>query len=612
MRNRTPSRDPVSASSPSPHPSDLDSVAPRKRGAAAAPPGERPAKRERRDGTPPPRRRPVHETALAAWDALRERSPERPDFTVKDVLAVAEAEWALLRPPDRLLARWRKEIQRFIRRGGGMFRRADRASAPPDSLVIADRTFTASAMRRRAGDVAAAKRGDPATAPVADAVEDAASGEAIFVGASVPAEWTAKMYKPVRLSSFDKSGGISFVNQADNVVTGVKGFRTIRATTGVCSGDWYFEVSVLPSKNPKSAVRLGWSMRRCDVETPVGFDTHGYGIRDKTGEFVHIGYRRPYGEKFTTGDVIGCRIVLPELTEEEHKKVVDADERWLQWRFIAYKQGPSPTDSGIDLWPRGRVEFYKNGKCMGLPTLFKGLNGREEAVKLVEAASGKSSTQTGATGCKEKSNSKAGDKANMKVPAKEPTSNGNKKGIVAGYYYPSISLFKDGVAEANFGPVFKFAAPEGTRPMCEAAEDPPPEKPSESPAHPHQDGQKTLDQDAEMPSCKQGLDNGDETKVTSQAKESESSSPARSEKVLRSADGQEASFPKKTKIVVEGQEKAATSKGSEAEAAHPDSNRVQQHSTGPDAKPSPNANPEREHVRANKTDATGEVEPSLP
>lgn len=419
-----------------------------------------PTKRERKDASQDqPRRRVFHETAVAAWDALRVRHPERTDFTQRELAEVAEAEWKALSPPERLFARWKRDFNKFLKRPG-MFRRAERGDAPPNSLVMADRTFKSVPAKRKGTEAQTGKRGEvPATA-----VEGGENGvDGLFTKASVPAEWKREMYKPVRLSPFDKSVGLSFVNESENVVTAIKGFRTIRATTGVCSGDWFFEATVLPTKNSKAAVRLGWSMRRCDAETPVGFDAYSYGLRDRSGEFVHLGYRKPYGESFGVGDVIGCRIVLPKLTEEQHERVLEADEKWLHWRFVAYKQGPPPPDNGVDLWPRGRVEFYKNGQSMGVPSAFQ--LPIEEIAN--ESVPGEDEKANGAADESEKIKEKKG--------LLELDKNKEKKGLLAGYYYPSISIFKDGVVQANFGPNFKYGLPDGSRPMHEAAKDPPEE-----------------------------------------------------------------------------------------------------------------------------------------
>lgn len=460
--------------------SELASSGPNAPKRSSPPSQDHPAlKRERKDSSQEPPR-VLHEIALIAWDSLLVRFPESKHFTPKEICDAAEQQWASAstsqseKPPTR----FRRDFVKFVKRNGGMFRRTDGGDAQAWYVVMNDRTFKVVPPKRKSTDLQASKRCELPVNSV-EGGEDGAEG--FYVRASVPAEWTNVMYKPVRLSPFDKSVGVSFMNVAQSVVTAMKGFRTIRATTGVCSGDWFFEATVLPNKNSKAALRLGWSMRRSDVETPVGFDTYGFGLRDRTGEFVHIGYRKPYGENFGVGDVIGCRIVLPDLTEEQHKRVLEADEKWLQWRFLAYKQGAAPPDSGVYLNPRGRVEFYKNGRSMGVPSVFPQPMDKTQNVPATERL--------------EKSNDVSADS--------DKTT--RKEGIVAGYYFPSISMFKDAVAEVNFGPDFKFGLPDGSKPMSDSAKDRPGEVstgelagPAEN-GHAHHETDKPVPENQSMP-----------------------------------------------------------------------------------------------------------------
>lgn len=52
---------------------------------------------------------------------------------------------------------------------------------------------------------------------------------------------------------------------------GVQGFRMIRATHGVSSGSWYYEVKIKPPEKDteKGHVRLGWCTEMGDVQVPL-------------------------------------------------------------------------------------------------------------------------------------------------------------------------------------------------------------------------------------------------------------------------------------------------------------------------------------------------------
>jgi Set1/Ash2 histone methyltransferase complex subunit ASH2 len=271
----------------------------------------------------------------------------------------------------------------------------------------------------------------------ASAVPAEGSGVAL---AKIPAEWLTVPDGPVRLSTVDRAPGLTTLEDS-LTVHGFKGYRMVRATHGVCEGDWYFEATVLPAEvvgRTPSAVRLGWSTRRADVETPVASDENGYGVRDINGHFIHEARLMAYGEPFGAGDVVGCRIVLPApVSDETRAKIAAADKDWLYFRFVSYLQGKPPSNAGERV-DGAYVEFFKNGASQGIPQYF----------------------------CKDEGARKAREAST---------------GMAAGMYFPSVALFKNAAVRANFGPDFAHAPPAGSRPFCECAPPAPP-SPPRSPA----------------------------------------------------------------------------------------------------------------------------------
>jgi len=87
-----------------------------------------------------------------------------------------------------------------------------------------------------------------------------------------------------------------------------RGYRTVRASFGVSTGSWYYEVKIMPHAGN---TRIGWSTERGDVQAPVGFDKYGYSYRDKEGTIFHQSRGRTYGQPYAPGDVIGFYISLP-------------------------------------------------------------------------------------------------------------------------------------------------------------------------------------------------------------------------------------------------------------------------------------------------------------
>lgn len=57
--------------------------------------------------------------------------------------------------------------------------------------------------------------------------------------------------------------------------------------------------------------RFGWSTQRADYN--LGTDCHGYGFGG-TGMKSNAGQFEQYGEAFSKGDVVGCRLNLHKVS----------------------------------------------------------------------------------------------------------------------------------------------------------------------------------------------------------------------------------------------------------------------------------------------------------
>ncbi|CAF9922821.1 MAG: hypothetical protein GOMPHAMPRED_002682 [Gomphillus americanus] len=294
----------------------------------------------------------------------------------------------------------------------------------------------------------------------------------------------------------DSSSHIRFDWRAKAVTT-EKGFRMARANVGIREGRWYWEYKILsgvknpedpnpPTDGPGGHVRMGISRREAPLETPVGWDAYSYGLRDVAGQKVHKSRPQdflPPGESICEGDVIGLQIQLPSLSL--HRKVVDGTYNkavdapngeevdiettaegpnivrdrlpiryrnhvyFEQFEYAAVKeveeltypsstssatatassaaaaQPPNPNHPIVALrtLPSSSIRVYKNGKDMGI--LYKDL------LAFLPLAS-KPAVQSGVVGARE----------------------GLDDGTLG--YYPSVSVFQGGAAEANFGPNFWF------------------------------------------------------------------------------------------------------------------------------------------------------------
>jgi len=100
------------------------------------------------------------------------------------------------------------------------------------------------------------------------------------------------------------------------MVTGDKGYCTVRGTHSVRKGKWFFEVLIkeLPGD---SAVRVGWSQKYASIQNPVGCDVFGYSIRSKKGTVFHKAKGKSYTNKVNKNQVF---LIIKLLLRLDFKK----------------------------------------------------------------------------------------------------------------------------------------------------------------------------------------------------------------------------------------------------------------------------------------------------
>ena len=270
------------------------------------------------------------------------------------------------------------------------------------------------------------------------------------------------------------------------------------ARANVCAreGRWYYECKILSGVKPPTHdtslthqdsssssgghVRLGWARREASLDTPVGFDAYSYGLRDVSGQKVHLSRPKdfaPSNDSFCEGDVIGLELTLPSLAlhrkvvEGSYNKAVDVsddldphpaaeapeivrDRVPIRYKGVVYFEQfeyssakdledlmnpapslsnaavtakdaaatapPNPNHPSVPLrtLPFSSIKVYKNGKVLGVPFT--------DLFAFLPPAS-KAATQQGAR-------------------------DGMDDGMLG--YFPAISVFRGGAAEINFGPDF--------------------------------------------------------------------------------------------------------------------------------------------------------------
>eukprot|EP01091_Cochliopodium_minus_P016634 TRINITY_DN629_c2_g1_i1.p1 TRINITY_DN629_c2_g1~~TRINITY_DN629_c2_g1_i1.p1 ORF type:complete len:737 (-),score=230.99 TRINITY_DN629_c2_g1_i1:67-2277(-) len=135
--------------------------------------------------------------------------------------------------------------------------------------------------------------------------------------------WFPRNYDPAYFIQYigkqilcpENSAKLIKIEKDGRTVSNEGGYRVARSSYGLFEGSCYFEVKLLPSEKEPS-VRIGWSMRFGDVESPVGFDDFSYSYVSKSGKKYHKSILKNYGESFKAGDIIGCLIDLPPKEEK--------------------------------------------------------------------------------------------------------------------------------------------------------------------------------------------------------------------------------------------------------------------------------------------------------
>lgn len=214
----------------------------------------------------------------------------------------------------------------------------------------------------------------------------------------------------VRLSECDKAPQLKLDDDFTRV-TGEKGYSMVRATHGINRGTFYYEVHI-DTMPENTATRIGWGQCYGNLQAPLGYDHYGYSWRSRCGTKFHQAQGKTYDKNggYGHGDTIGCMIELPYgnhkgLTEAHHLPpsikavagICPAKKKDAVHRIGEIIDEPPPLRS-MEPLKGSKISFFKNGLPVGVAF----------------------------------------------------------EDIFEGFYYPSISLYKNCSVSVNFGPEFKF------------------------------------------------------------------------------------------------------------------------------------------------------------
>ncbi|KAJ1938731.1 transcription factor, contains a PHD finger motif, partial [Kickxella alabastrina] len=215
---------------------------------------------------------------------------------------------------------------------------------------------------------------------------------------------------PAHMSREETHAAAQFVIESDRLtVWNDKGYRMAKASHGVETGAWYFEVTVLAPVRPEYNLRIGWSQISGELHAPCGYDVFSYSVRAKPSTRFHAAIGSPYGEEYGPGDTLGVLMYLPVLDDDEKQDLADRKwqpgERYRQFTY-ARPESQRPYNADNELPPLpvlagSELVYFKNGKCLG-PAFQK---------------------------------------------------------LYLGKYYPAVSSYMGGKVRVNLGPDFKYPPP---------------------------------------------------------------------------------------------------------------------------------------------------------
>jgi Set1/Ash2 histone methyltransferase complex subunit ASH2 len=130
-----------------------------------------------------------------------------------------------------------------------------------------------------------------------------------------------------------------------------KGYCSSKASHGVESGTWYFEVQII-----KGDVRVGWGQALAEIQAPIGYDEYGYGFSNKNSKIFHCSRGYPVQIE-NEASVIGCLLCIPDIELEESNDTISAiKQKYPPLNFL------TTYNVKQDILQNGSIQFYADGQ----------------------------------------------------------------------------------------------------------------------------------------------------------------------------------------------------------------------------------------------------------
>lgn len=172
------------------------------------------------------------------------------------------------------------------------------------------------------------------------------------------------MLEKLRFSSSDyfDSGAISLMDRSDKMAFSLDdhsvsvaqncGWRSMRSDVCMKEGKIYWEIDVR-TVSDTAHIRCGISRREASMETPVGCDFYGYGLKDKGLQVIHEGRLQTVVKSYEVkaGDRIGFLLTLPSLEKQ--------NEQAMDYSLKRIMELNSDSENGQKRNRKLNKEFYK-------------------------------------------------------------------------------------------------------------------------------------------------------------------------------------------------------------------------------------------------------------
>ena len=143
-----------------------------------------------------------------------------------------------------------------------------------------------------------------------------------------------------------------------------KGYCSSKASHGIESGKWYFEVQIL-----KGSVRVGWGQALAEIQAPIGYDEYGYGYSNKNRKIFHCSKGYSIESESESEDqkkkkkkeeikVIGCLLNIPQDLELEENESIKSEikRKYPPLNFL------TTYNVKQNVLKRGSIQFYADGQ----------------------------------------------------------------------------------------------------------------------------------------------------------------------------------------------------------------------------------------------------------